>query len=201
MPISFAEPLIAKTPDSWGLFVLDNLKLLLSDHAYCERKAANFALSLLQRYGHLYPEHAPLSKLVREEMRHYELVLRILNSRSEVLARSATSGYARHLRLSLSSSEPARHIQMLLIAALIEARSCERFFVLSRVLSGVDEKLSVFYYKLAMAEQRHHLLYTNLACALYDPDLVLTFLQDLSSIEHAWLAENRLDYRMHSGIL
>lgn len=200
MTICFEQPLLRETPVEWGLFVINKLDLLLSDHAYCERKAAGFALGLLQRYGHFYDSHVNLSKLVREEMRHYELVLRILKTRFATLARLSNSGYAKYLRSILDTAEPKRHIQLLLIAVLIEARSCERFFVLARVLNGIDNKLSTFYYKLALAEKRHHMLYINIACMLMPSDFVLDLLHDLSKKEQNWLDMNLIDYRMHSGL-
>lgn len=200
MTVTFLEPLIAKTPKSWGFFVIQDIRLLLSDHAFCERKAAGFALGLLQRYGHFYQEHSSLSKLVREEMRHYELVLRLLKNRSQELARSASSGYAKHLRAQLQDDEPIRHIQMLLVAAIIEARSAERFVVLAEVLNGIDSKLATFYHKLALAEQRHHMLYIEIACNLMQSKQVLKLLNQLAEQEHSWLISNNFEYRMHSGI-
>lgn len=200
MSLSFEEPLISKTPLSWGRNVVNKLDHLLSDHAACERKAAAFGLGLLQRYGHFYKDQALISKLVREEMRHYELVLKIINVKHLKLIRTTTSAYAKNLRATLQDDEPIRHIQHLLVAAIIEARSCERFEVLSQCLKGIDDKLAVFYNKLALAEKRHHLLYIDLARALTDDSLVMQLLSEISNKEHFWLQNNKFSYRMHSGL-
>lgn len=201
MQVSFLEPLISPTPIAWGKQAVEKLHWLLSDHAYCERKAAAFAIGLLQKYGHFYKDHMPLSKLVREEMRHYELVLRILETNNLALIRLPACGYARNLRSAVVEDEPLRHIRMLLIAAIIEARSCERFEVLSECLRGVDNKLATFYSKLALAEKRHHLLYVEMACELMSESLVLENLQLLSELEQGWLEQNISTSSMHSGIL
>lgn len=200
MQVSFSEPLVKSTPLSWASNAILKLDCLLSDHAYCERKAAAFALGLLQRYGHFYPEHVELSKLIREEMRHYEMVLKILNAKGMSLLRLPACGYARNLRLIIVEEEPLRHVQLLLVAAIIEARSCERFEVLAKVLDGIDDKLSVFYNKLALAERRHHMLYTNLACQFMNETEVLSELQKIAEIEQSWLEQNPLKYMMHSGV-
>lgn len=201
MSINFAEPLLIKTPEQWGLFVINDLQSLLSDHAYCERKAAGFALGLLQKYGHFYPEHSPLSKLIREEMRHYELVLKILANRNLALVRLTSGGYARYLRAQVVEEEPIRHVQLLIIAALIEARSCERFEVLAQVLGSDEQALATFYHKLALAERRHHLLYLTMASKILSANKVQELLFELSNAESDWLQANPLSFHMHSGLL
>lgn len=201
MLLSFSEPLLKSTPLYWAHFVSKRLDLLLSDHAYCERKAAAFAIGLLQRYGHFYDNHLSLSKLVREEMRHYELVLNILKSRNLGLVRLPASGYARNLQKAVVTDEPLRHIRLLLVAAVIEARSCERFEVLAKYLSGIDDNLAVFYNKLALAEKRHHMLYIRMACKLTSEKDVIKNLQEVSELEQTWLDQSSIGINMHSGLL
>ena len=198
--ISFEQPLISCTPSAWASYVCSDLGLLLSDHALCERKAAAFALGLLQRYGAIYNDHASLSRLVREEMRHYELVIKIIKSKKFKFYKSSPNFYARNLRNILVNDEPIRHVQNLAIAAIIEARSCERFEVLSKYLSDIDSKLALFYSKLALAEKRHHMLYLDMACKFMSRSNVLDILKEVAVQEQDWIDNNNLTFRMHSGV-
>lgn len=159
-----AEPgqiLACDTPQAWLDAAADNQELLLLDHANCEKKAAATAFSLLFQYGDRHPElQEPLSRLAREELRHFEQVARLLRRRG-IAARILTAArYAAGLRRHARQHEPARLTDLLLIGAFIEARSCERFAALVPVL---DAELADFYASLAAAEARHFALYLGLA--------------------------------------
>lgn len=136
---------------------------LLLDHAHLERKAAGSAVNLLFRY----PEHPflqrPLSELAREELTHFECVLRQLEARGGGMARQRASPYAGTLHSEVRTREPERLLDTLLVAALIEARSCERFTLLADGFAESDPELAAFYRQLLASEARHHGVYLRLA--------------------------------------
>jgi tRNA-(ms[2]io[6]A)-hydroxylase len=154
------EVLACATPEAWLAAAPARLPALLVDHANCEKKAASTALSLLFRY----PEKTGLaywmSRLAREELRHYEQVQALMTQRGIRWQQVPASRYAEGLRRHVRRGEPARLLDVLLIGALIEARSCERFEALAPRL---DPELQAFYGGLAGAERRHFQRYLRLA--------------------------------------
>lgn len=158
--------LACDTSGGWFEAVRNQVSELLLDHAHLERKAAGNAVNLLFRY----PEHAflqrPLSELAREELTHFECVLRELEARGGAMARQRASPYAGTLHSEVRSREPERLLDTLLVAALIEARSCERFTILADGFAESDPPLSGFYRELLASEARHHGVYLRLAESL-----------------------------------
>ena len=150
------------TPDAWLAAAAAQQDLLLIDHANCEKKAASTALSLLYRADTEPAALAQLSRLAREELRHYEQVLAILEERAIPLRPVSSSRYAGSLREQVARVEPWRRIETLLVCALVEARSCERFERLTQVL---DPALARFYGKLLASEARHFEHYLHMAQA------------------------------------
>ena len=121
------ELLRGPSPDAWLDAALADLPTLLLDHAECEKKAAGSALSLIYRYGDRSAICTAAARFVREELRHFEMVARLLRVRGIAYRRLAPARYAGALRSVVRNSEPARLVDTLLVAAFIEARSCERF--------------------------------------------------------------------------
>lgn len=199
-PVMREAPLQAPTPLAWAHHVVQDLPTLLNDHAHCERKAAAFALGLLQRYSENNIFSEALSKLAREEMRHFELVLQWMKDRGASYHPMRPSNYAASLRGHMAKSEPRRLLDHLMIAALIEARSCERFALLVPVLQSVDSDLARFYAKLAEAERRHYQFYFEMADHMCgDADI------DAAHRHWAYLEIQILSapddlVRMHSGV-
>jgi tRNA-(ms[2]io[6]A)-hydroxylase len=149
------------TPKLWVKAALAQQDVLLIDHANCEKKAAATAFNLMFRYGERLPElQDALSKLAREELRHFEQVTRLMRRRHVAYRPLAPAHYAEGLRRHLRRREPERFTDLLVIGAFIEARSCERFRALAPVL---DEELSAFYRGLEAAEARHFGLYLDMA--------------------------------------
>jgi tRNA-(ms[2]io[6]A)-hydroxylase len=189
--------LSAPTDPSWVEKALADLDEVLLDHAHCERKAAGMALRLMFRYPDQAFLHDPLSRLAREELTHYEEVLRVLESRGGSMRRQRPSPYAGRLYHCARSAEPERLIDTLLICALIEARSCERFGLLAEQVP--DAELARFYAGLLAAEARHHRLYVDLAEQLAEPASVRVRLLELSEWEAQVVAADSPIVRMHSG--
>ncbi len=151
------------TDPRWATAAQHHLEDLLTDHAYCEQKAASTAISLLITY----PEHTELVRemaaLAREEMSHFELVHQLIVKRGFVLGRERKDEYVAALQQYFPKTKDRnlRLIHRLLVAALIEARSCERFRVISETLQ--DEELARFYRGLMASEAGHYTLFLRLA--------------------------------------
>lgn len=160
--------LLAPTDPAWVDAVEDDLDRLLSDHAHCELKAAQSALSLLGRFAGELPEAvSDLVALAREETAHFHEVQQRLAERGKALPPPDVDGYVQALRAAarLDHRDHPALLDRLLVCALIEARSCERFKLLSERLS--DESLRHFYRGLMVAEARHFRLFYDLASARY----------------------------------
>jgi len=184
------------TSARWLVQALANLDDILVDHAHCEKKAAGAAIRLLFRY----PEHGflqePLSQLAREELEHFERVLGALQQRGMPFGRQRPSAYGGKLHALVRQGEPDRLVDLLLVCALIEARSCERFKLLAGAVPDPD--LSALYAELLACEARHHQTYVELAGRLQSPSVVRERLACLAREEAAILAEPTPLARLHA---
>lgn len=185
------------TPKAWIETALANQDLLLIDHAHCEKKAASTALHLMYRYKQ-YPDLLQkMSRLAREELRHFEKVHQLLSKRGIEYIHLSPSRYAGRLREAARGDEPQRLVDVLIIGALIEARSCERFNALAPYL---DEELQRFYLSLLKSEARHFKDYLSLAESIANGDItdrVETFV----NLEAELILSADEIFRFHSGIL
>jgi len=164
--------LAAATDPAWTTRVLDHLDELLLDHAHLEKKAAGTAMTLLFRYPERRDLQEPLARLAREELVHFEQVLAQLDRRGVRFRPLRPGPYAGRLHAAVRDREPERLLDTLLVAALIEARSCERLGLLAAALPDVDATLAALYRGLLEAEARHHGEYVRLALALFsEPDV------------------------------
>ncbi len=199
VPDSIAAFLRTPTPDAWLDEAGKRLPEMLLDHANCELKAASTALGFLYRY----PERAALaqrmSRLAREELRHFEQVRSIMDDMAIPFRRLSASRYAGGLREAVRPEEPFKLLDMLLVGALIEARSCERF---ARIAPRLPEKLGRFYGGLLASEARHfehYLAFARSECGLAGEE-VEQRLGDLKEIEAALITEPDDEFRFHSGL-
>ena len=194
MTNSWKDILLSKTPQPWIDRALESLDILLLDHAHCEKKAASTALSLIHRY----PEKKLsfyLSPLAREELMHFEKVSRLLEKRNIPYKNIKSGRYAISLHKKISRTEPNKLMDSLLVCALIEARSCERFGCLAVHL---DKSLSSFYSKLCEAESRHCSLYLNLYQDLFEQSFAER-LKPLAQLESDLINSPDPVFRFHSG--
>lgn len=157
---SVASFLRCKTPEAWLQAAPHHLEELLIDHANCEKKAASTALNLIYRYVDRHTLMMQLSKLAREELRHFEQVASVLHERGIRYEHLPAARYAAGLRAEVRTHDPARLVDLLVVGAIVEARSCERFIALTDVLEG---SLAAFYGGLAESEARHFEVYLALA--------------------------------------
>ena len=155
-----ATILLAPTPRAWVEEALRRVPELLIDHASCEKKAASSALALMFAYPEDRALSLVLSRVAREELRHFEQVLRAMDVLGVAFARQRPGRYAQELRRALRTDEPDRKLDLLLVGALIEARSCERFALLA---PGLPPVLARLYKDLVSAEARHFTLYLDFA--------------------------------------
>jgi tRNA 2-(methylsulfanyl)-N6-isopentenyladenosine37 hydroxylase len=155
-----AQILLAATPQAWVTAACERWQELLVDHLGCEKKAASTALALIFAYPQDDAMTLALSRLAREELRHFEQVQSLMNDLGVPYARAKPGRYAGELRAVSRTSEPHRKLDLLLTGALIEARSAERFACLAPSLPA---PMNRFYAQLQRAEARHFQLYLRLA--------------------------------------
>ncbi|MCP5161945.1 MAG: tRNA-(ms[2]io[6]A)-hydroxylase [Hahellaceae bacterium] len=183
------------TPDRWVENALENQEVMLIDHAHCEKKAAATALSLMHRYvEHLDVQHK-MSRLAREELRHYEQVLAIIKKRGMKFGALSASRYASGMRDKVRGNEPGKLVDTLIVGAFIEARSCERFAKLAPFLAPDLQK---FYLSLLKSEARHYQDYLHLAQRYSETDIeprVAMF----AEIEKGLIESSDETFRFHSG--
>jgi tRNA 2-(methylsulfanyl)-N6-isopentenyladenosine37 hydroxylase len=161
MTAPFAHPLLSvPTPASWIDRALCSPELLLIDHANCEKKAASTALALMFAYAEDLDLTDKMSRLAREELRHYEQVAKLMKRLGIVPQCLAPGRYAERLRRQVARAEPQREVDLMICGAFIEARSCERFAALAPVIGGPPGEL---FQDLHAAEARHFKVYLDLA--------------------------------------
>lgn len=180
----------------WVERAVRDLDEVLLDHTHCEKKAAGGALRLLFSYPNHVFLQAPLVDLAKEELTHFQQLLGLLEERGVAFERQKPSPYAGKLHAIIRSKDPHRLTDLLLVCALIEARSCERMKLLSE--APIDASLQVFYKTLLASEARHHQVYVDLACQVETPDRVRARLAQLASREAQILAEAGPDTRLHA---
>jgi tRNA-(ms[2]io[6]A)-hydroxylase len=151
----------------WIERVRSNTSILLCDHAHCEKKAAMMAISLLNRYPERKELVDEMSELAIEEMSHFRMVIKKMEERNIPLTYDSGDQYAQSLHTKISKQEPQKFLDKLLVASLIEARSCERFQLLSEHVP--DQDLRNFYKSLLASEARHRNTFLKLA-RLYFPN-------------------------------
>lgn len=151
------------TDPRWVNIVEKNIEEILSDHAYCEQKAASTAISLIIGFPEYTELVQEMSDLVQEEMSHFRMVHDKITERGWTLGGDRKDEYVLALRkfFPKGGSRTTQLVHRLLIAALIEARSCERFKLLSEELE--DKKLAKFYKKLMISEASHYTMFLNFA--------------------------------------
>lgn len=192
------EFLPCTTPEAWLSVAVNSLPLLMIDHANCEKKAAATAMSLMHRYTDNTALLNKMSRLAREELRHFEQVLKLMTKRGIAYEVVTASRYAQGLREKVRKKDPHKLVDTLIVGALIEARSCERFAALS---PHVDAELSDFYVSLLKSESRHFMDYITLAKTLASPDEVNERLSVFRAAEQNLIESPDTEIRFHSGVL
>jgi tRNA-(ms[2]io[6]A)-hydroxylase len=185
-----------ETPARWLDQVDSDLESILIDHAHCEKKAAGTALNLIFAYVEDVELCRAMTEIVNEELEHFHMVLDLLARRGIRFRRLKPSTYGRELNDLVRKNEPHRAVDRLLVAGLIEARSCERFHVLAQHVQ--DAELAEFYHSLFESEARHHATYTRLAKHFAPEAEVTARLNELAAAEAALITRGEQLPRMHS---
>ena len=187
------------TPSEWIDEAMDRLPELLLDHANCELKAASTALGFIYRYSDRTALSHQMARLAREELRHFEQAKKLMQEMNIPFERLSASRYAGKLRQAVRREEPEHLLDMLLVGALIEARSCERFAAL---VPHLPESLSKFYAGLLASEARHFEHYLDLARNEVDvsEEEFDKRLGELKTLEAKLISEPDDQFRFHSGV-
>lgn len=192
------EFLLCPTPDAWVEQALARQALLLTDHANCEKKAASTAINLMYRYVENYELLNKMSRLAREELRHFEQVIGIMEKRGIEYQQLTASRYAAELRKPVRTHEPAKLVDTLIVGAIIEARSCERFEKLAPYL---DEELKKFYLSLLKSESRHYKDYLSLAKKAAGGKDISDRIHFFLEREKNLIQSKDTEFRFHSGVM
>lgn len=190
------EFLGARTTQAWVDAALADLPLIIQDHANCEKKAAGTAMNLIFRYEFSYDLQRKLAQLIREEMLHYEQVLGIMNERGQAWKYLSAGRYAKGMLKHKRTYEPAAMVDVLIIGAFIEARSCERFAALAEVIN--DKRLAKYYRYLLKSESRHFEDYLALAQSLAE-DSIDERVAFFKEVEAELISSPDSELRFHSG--
>ena len=198
VPAPIAAFLDTPTPDAWLDVASERLPEMLLDHANCELKAASTALGFLYRYPDKTALAQRMSRLAREELRHFEQVRSIMDDLEIPFERLSASRYAGGLRDAVRHEEPYKLLDLLLIGALIEARSCERF---AKIAPRLPEKLGRFYGGLLASEARHfehYIAFAKTECGVDEAEIDAR-LEELKKLEAELVMAPDDEFRFHSG--
>jgi tRNA-(ms[2]io[6]A)-hydroxylase len=197
--VGFAHPLLqAATPQAWLAQACASPDILLIDHANCEKKAASTALALMFAYAEDLEFTDKMSRLAREELRHYEQVARLIKALGIAPQRLAPGRYAERLRRLVAKTEPQREVDLMVCGAFIEARSCERFAALAPAIGGAAGEL---FAGLHAAEARHYRVYLDLArrAAVRAQTDVAARIAAFAAREAELITTRDAVFRFHSG--
>jgi tRNA 2-(methylsulfanyl)-N6-isopentenyladenosine37 hydroxylase len=186
----------AATPHAWVAAAVSNLPVLLVDHSNCEKKAASTAMALIFAYPEDRVLGVALSRLAREELKHFEQVERLMKKLAVPHVRMKPGRYASELRKLVRTHEPKRKLDLMIVHALIEARSCERFRLLAKHL---PEEVRELYDQLERSEARHFELYLQFAEREFDAAEIAERLEVLAAREAELATSPDTELRFHSG--
>jgi tRNA-(ms[2]io[6]A)-hydroxylase len=155
------------TPIAWLDAVFSDFNAFLIDHAACERKASATGMSFVVRYPDRKILIEPMIEFAREELEHFHIVYRLIAERGLSLVDDYKDPYVNALLKKCRSSTEELLMDRLLTAGIVEARGCERLFMIAKKLETQDDRLSQVYTELAKAESRHHALFYRFARQLF----------------------------------
>lgn len=186
-----------RTPKAWCEAAAGDLSTLLNDHANCEKKAASTALALMFRYDRDGELADAMSRIAREELRHFEQVAALMRRLAVAHRPVSASRYAQGLRTLVRNGEPDRLLDLLVCGAFVEARSCERFHALRPFL---PEPVAHFYGRLLASEARHFERYLQLAEGRFAKGAVAERCERFREVEARLIVAEDSELRFHSGL-
>ncbi|MBX9585993.1 MAG: tRNA-(ms[2]io[6]A)-hydroxylase [Gammaproteobacteria bacterium] len=173
--------LLTPTKSTWTEAVMADFDTFLLDHAACERKASSMAMSMLLHYPDQPNLVKEMTKLAIEELLHFKAVMAHIHERGLVLTGDEKDPYVNELRQAQRRGSQEYLMDRLITASIIEKRGAERFGLIAEAL--MDEKLKNFYTKITESEQRHYLLFLNLAKEYFNTEIIEPRLNELLIIE------------------
>jgi tRNA-(ms[2]io[6]A)-hydroxylase len=186
----------SRTDVAWVDRVEQHVDEVLVDHAHCEKKAAGTALNMIFSYVERVDVVESLVEIVKEELDHFRLILGVIGRRGIAFRGQPQSAYGHRLGEHVRTTEPDKALDRCVVAALIEARSCERFILLRDHLRDPD--LAALYGSLVESEARHHGLYLRLAQRFVPESAVRRRFEELATLEASILAEPGPLPRLHA---
>ncbi|PID71083.1 MAG: tRNA 2-methylthio-N6-isopentenyl adenosine(37) hydroxylase MiaE [Flavobacteriales bacterium] len=185
------------TKKEWANIAKNDLQQILTDHAFAEQKAASNAVSIIINYSEETEMVSAMSEIAIEEMEHFKMVHDLMVKRGMTLGRGQSNDYAKKLQQFFPKTKDRKQalIQRLLVAALIEARSCERFKVLSENVN--DAELAKFYRDLMISEANHYVTFLNFARKYEDRKIVDEKWQELLAYEAEFMKERGVTAKVH----
>ena len=186
-----------ETKTSWAAIAKDNLEQILTDHVFAEQKASANAISIIINYSEETELVKDMTDIALEELEHFKMVHQLMIKRGFVLGREQHNDYAKSLQgfFPKTKDRPTALINRLLVAALIEARSCERFKVFSENME--DEELSKFYKDLMISEANHYTLFLGYARKYMDREIVDKKWEGLLKFEAEMMKTRGTSARVH----
>lgn len=179
------------TPAAWVDVVMSDFDAFIVDHAACERKASATGMAFVVRYPDRTELIEPLIEFAREELQHFHQVYQVMAERGLKLGTDAKDPYVNALR-KLARSDSEKHLlDRLLVAAIVEARGCERFALVTEALE--EGPLKDFYRDITRSEARHHGLFVRLAKLYFPEDEIVARLDEMLDAEAAIVA--RIPFR------
>ena len=188
--------LLCATPAAWVEKALTEQEVLLIDHANCEKKAASTAMNLMYKHVDRDDLLSKMSQLAREELLHFEQVVAIMKERGITYRHISSSRYASGLRQHVRQGTQYELIDVLIVGALIEARSCERFACL---IPHLDPVLARFYRSLLRSEGRHYQDYLSLS-RQYAAEDIQPRIDEFRTLERELIESPDTEFRFHSGV-
>ena len=188
--------LIEKTPKSWAPYVCEHFDDFLLDHAACEKKAAALAMSFIAKYSNRCELINAMIGLSIEELKHFQEVFTIIKKRGLVLAsKDYKDVYVNCIIKENRHGRDERLLDRLVTSSLIEARGCERFFLLAEQID--DKFFKNFYFRLAKEESGHQQIFLRLAKHYFSDNLIEEAIKRLSAIESQAMLSVPVSYRLH----
>ena len=186
-----------KTDPRWVRLVETNLEVVLTDHAWCEQKAATNAIALIAHNSEKPELVEELIEIAREELEHFQMVFQIIKERGYTLGREEKDNYVNQLFrfMNKGGSRIDSMVERLLFAAMVEARSCERFKTLSENIN--DDELAKFYRDLMESEAGHYITFLNFARTYGDVEKVNKRWEEWLAFENELITEYCKDETIH----
>lgn len=183
------------TPQSWVNAVLANFNDFLNDHAQAEKKASGMAMSMLSHYPDRPELVKAMADLAIEELAHFREVIKLMQAQGLQLNNDEKDPYVNAFRKHMRNGTEVYLLDRLLIAAIIEARGCERFGLIGQ--NHADPDLQTFYQLIAESESKHHFLFIDLATLYFDVATVEQRLDELLNIEAEIVADLPIRAALH----